>query len=84
MIDIVMMIISVVWTGPIPHPDCVEHVDNNTVILHAEPTTLVCGFRETLDNRDYYQALGYNVTQDNLHLNQDGSGTGTMTMEKIK
>jgi hypothetical protein len=37
-----MMILSVVWNGPVPHPDCVEIVDDSTVILHSEPTVIGC------------------------------------------
>jgi hypothetical protein len=41
--NIILFLIPLFWTGvPIPHPDCVEIVDENTVILHAEPTMTEC------------------------------------------
>jgi hypothetical protein len=84
-----LLFIPLLWTGPpIPHPDCVEIIDADTVILHAEPTMDECDdWLEIWENLDYYRGLGYNRTGSNMHVVEVPGGLeeqGTITMEKIK
>ncbi len=85
--NILLFFIPLLWTGvPIPHPDCVEIVDDNTVILHAEPTMSECDdFLEIHDNMEYYRGLGYyNTSRGGLHVTDDLKEQGIVIMEKLK
>jgi hypothetical protein len=84
--NILLFFIPLFWTGvPIPHPDCVELVDANTVIIHAEPTMTECDdFMEFYENEQYYIGLGYNKTDGGLHVTDDLKEQGAIKMEKLK
>lgn len=72
---ILLLLIPLFWTGPrIPCPDCVEPIDNDTLILHSD-----CGNAEMYENMYFYRDQGYHVVRQNISDN-----TWTITMEKGK
>jgi hypothetical protein len=86
--NILLFFIPMFWTGPpIPFPDCVEPVGNDSVILHADPLVPGCGLEEAYQNMYYYmRELNYRV----VNQSEDFAGAssdkvpGTLTMEKKK
>jgi len=87
--SIILLLVPLFWTGsgPIPYPDCVEIVDNNTVKLHSDFSVRGCGLQELLENSQYYTSRGYNKTQSDMEpSDRPGflTGEGTMTFEKMK